>query len=123
MTDKLSHDHQSSRADPLPCFGELELRSLRDGDVHSITLVGEVDLANADDVQRELLRVEASHAQVVKVDLSGLTFIDSTAVRLLLLATARASTDGNRLALHNPSDRVLRVLRMAGIEERLPLTR
>lgn len=122
MTDNPSHDHPPRRADQLPPFGDLEMRSQRDGDVHIITLAGEIDLANADDVEQELLRVEATDARIIRVDLSGLTFIDSTAIRLLVLASARASADGNRLSLHNPSDRVLRVLHIAGIAARLPIS-
>jgi hypothetical protein len=45
-----------------------------------------------------------------------------TAIRLLVLASARARTDANRLSLHNPSDCVMRVLHIAGIAARLPIS-
>jgi len=114
--------HPSLRAQQAAAAGRLDMRSQRDGDVHTIILAGEIDLANAADVERELRGAEAGDARVIRIDLSGLTFVDPTMIRLLVLADARSRADGQRLALHRPSDPVLRVLRIAGVADRLPLT-
>ncbi len=42
--------------------GQLTLRSERDGILHTIRVEGELDLANAKDLERELRRVESTDA-------------------------------------------------------------
>jgi anti-sigma B factor antagonist len=108
------------RAEQTVRLGRLAMRSQREGVVHEIGLAGEMDLANAADVERELLRVEATDACVIVLDLSGLTFMDSTGIRLLICADARAQADANRLVLGRPPEHVMRVLRIAGVADRLP---
>ena len=75
------------------------MHSERDGELHVINLPGELDLATVDVVQRELERVEATDVQSIILDLSGLTFMDPTGIRLLLSAEARSRADSNRLTL------------------------
>jgi len=109
-----------SRHELIAELGRLHLRSERDGDVHYIALRGELDLANAEDVQRELKRVESTDAKAIVVDLQQLSFLDSTGIRLLLEAQARSMQDGQRLSLLRAPEIVQRVLRIAGVEDRLP---
>jgi anti-anti-sigma factor len=109
-----------SRAEHVIKLGHLSVRSVRDDDVHTIALVGEMDLANAADVERELIRAEATNATQIVVDLSELAFMDSTGIRLLITAHARSRTDGNRLLLIRPPARVFRVLTIAGVDGLLP---
>lgn len=119
VTDRPSIPEQS-RAEHIIKLGQLSVRSRRDDDIHTIALVGEMDLANAADVERELVRAESTNATKIVIDLSELTFMDSTGIRLLITAHARSRTDGNRLVLIRPPARVLRVLTIAGIDELLP---
>jgi len=121
MTDNSPPQRPSVRAWQAAAVGRSDISSHRDGKVQTISLVGEIDLSSAGDVERELLRAEAGDARLMRMDLSGLTFIDLTAIKLFVLADARARADGHRLALHGPSDPVLRVLRIAGLADRLPL--
>jgi anti-anti-sigma factor len=100
--------------------GQLTLHSARDGALHTIRLEGEMDIANADDVERELLRVEATDALSIVLDLSTLRFIDSTGVRLLLCAYARSRRDANRLVLLRGPAAVQRVFELTGVADRLP---
>lgn len=101
-------------------LGQLDVRSFRDGDVHTIALAGEMDLANAAEVERELVRAESTNATQIVIDLSALTFLDSTGIRLLITAHARSTDDGTRLLLIRPPARVFRVLCIAGVDELLP---
>jgi stage II sporulation protein AA (anti-sigma F factor antagonist) len=100
--------------------GQLTLHSEREGALHTIRLEGEMDIANADDVERELLEVEATDALSIVLDLSDLRFIDSTGVRLLLCAHARSHRDANRLVLLRGPAPVQRVLELTGVVDRLP---
>ena len=77
-------------------------------------------VANASDVEQELVRVEATDASSIVLYLSGLSFMDTTGIRLPICADARSRNDGNRLALRRPPPPEHRVLRIAGIDDRLP---
>jgi len=120
MTDNLTQRREPSRAEQFIELGVLTLRSAREGDVHTISLSGELDLATADDVQRELERIEATDAASIVLDLSGLTFMDSTGVRLLITAHARSRADSNRLSLLRGAPAVQRVLELSGVDALLP---
>jgi anti-sigma B factor antagonist len=96
------------------------MRSDRDGVLHIIRVEGELDVANAEHLERELRRVEATDALSIVLDLSGLQFIDSTGVRVLFLAHARSLSDSNRLALLRGPKAVQRVFELTGIHDRLP---
>lgn len=84
-----------------------------------IGLAGELDLSTADEVEEELESAEALGPAVLMLDLSGLSFLDSTGLRLVLAADDRARRDGRRLVLVRGPDPVHRVFRIALLEERL----
>lgn len=109
-----------SRVEQIVRLAALSTSSERDGDVHTLSLTGELDLANAADVQDELRRIEATDADVILVDLAGVSFIDSTGMKVLVAAAARSRGDG-RLVLMRPTPGVVRVLRIAGVANLLPL--
>ena len=92
----------------------------RDGLVHVI-LRGELDLSTVAKVQDELRRVEAGSPPVVVLDLSKLTFLDSTGLRCLVTADQRARDEGRRLVLVRGPDPVQRVFSITRLEERLEM--
>jgi anti-anti-sigma factor len=120
MTDEVPDRREGLRGSDVWNVGQLTLRSERDGVLHTIRVEGELDLANAEDLARELRRVEGTDALSIVLDLSGLQFIDSTGVRVLLQAHARSRADSNRLALLRGPRAVQRVFELTGILERLP---
>ncbi len=99
-------------------LGSLALRSERDGDVHVIELSGELDLDGAPQLEEELQAAEHGEAGSIVVDLGGLDFIDSTGIRLLVLAAERLP-DG-RLALLRGRQQVHRVFELTDLADRLP---
>jgi anti-anti-sigma factor len=100
-------------------IGSLALRSARDGDTHVIALLGELDIAGASTLEDELLRVEASDAAQIVVDLGSLEFIDSTGIRLIVMAADRSSADGRLTLLRGPKQ-VHRVFEITDLASRLP---
>ena len=128
MTDDATEQRDPSRTErrePPPAEnvigpGQLCVRSERIDDVHTIHLEGEVDLATADAVQRELDRAEASDAASIVIDLSGVTFMDSTGIRLLVSAHARSRADADRLMLLRGGPAVQRVMQLSGVDVLLP---
>jgi anti-sigma B factor antagonist len=120
MTGNAFEARERSRVTELMGFGQMSMTSERDGSVHVIALSGELDLAAADRVEQELRRVEATDAGSIVVDLSGLTFMDSTGARLLWQADARSRADANRLRLRRGPRAVQRVFEISGIADMLP---
>ncbi len=101
-------------------LGGFTLSSAREDDIHTVCLFGELDIATAEGVEDELSRVEESDPPSIVIDLSGLTVLDSSGVRLLLNAQARAQRFGeNRLKLRRGPEQVQRVLELSGVDELL----
>jgi anti-anti-sigma factor len=100
-------------------LGSLILRSERQGDTHVIALIGELDLDGAPRLEDELLRVEATDASSIVVDLRELAFIDSTGLRLLVMAAERSQSNGRFRLLRGPKQ-VHRVFEITDLIDRLP---
>jgi len=86
----------------------------RDGAV-IVSLEGELDLYNAEDVRSALLDACASEPKVLVVDLEAVRFIDSTALGVLIEARSRmADHEGFRLAA--PGLEARRALEVSGLD-------
>jgi anti-sigma B factor antagonist len=92
----------------------------RNGLVH-VALFGELDLSTVAKVQEELRRVEASSPATLVVDLSKLTFLDSTGLRCIVTADERARTDGRRIVIVRGPDAVQRVFAITRLDDRLEM--
>ena len=120
MIDDAAVPHDPLRAGDVTELGGLTILSEREGDIHTIGLSGELDLATAEGVRAELDRVEGGDARSIVLDLSGLTFMDSTGVRLLVQAHLRSTADSERLTLLRGQAAVQRVLQLSGVDVLLP---
>jgi anti-sigma B factor antagonist len=86
----------------------------RDGSV-VVSLVGELDLYNAEEVRGALLDATAGEPGVLVVDLEEVRFIDSTALGVLIEARSRlANRGGFRLAA--PGLETRRALEVSGLD-------
>jgi anti-anti-sigma factor len=92
----------------------------RNGLVH-VALVGELDLSTVAKVQEELRRVEANSPPTLVMDLSKLTFLDSTGLRCIITADERAREEGRRVVIVRGPDPVQRVFAITRLEERLEM--
>jgi anti-anti-sigma factor len=81
-----------------------------------VTLAGELDLAAADGFWTELQPLIESSGVVV-LDGTELSFLDSSGLRVLLLANARAKEVGGKLRLVAPHRAVRRTLELTGANE------
>jgi anti-anti-sigma factor len=92
----------------------------RDGLVR-VALRGELDLSTVGKVQDELNRIEAAKPPLVVLDLSELTFLDSTGLRCVITAAERAKDDERRFVVVRGPDPVQRVFSITRLEERLEM--
>ena len=79
-----------------------------------VSIVGELDMVDADKVAKILVDADGGKA-TVSLDLSGLTFADSSAVKAIVLGAQAAARRGVGYELVNPTSRVQRLLEVTGL--------
>lgn len=95
--------------------GALRISSSASGqDGVRLALAGELDLAGAPQLERSLQTIEQQGPRRVVIDLAGLSFIDSTGLRVLLQAQARLGEQGSELLLAPGEPAVQRVFDVTG---------
>jgi anti-sigma B factor antagonist len=99
----------------MTCTRHTQLRLGRNELAHGRTVVvpiGEIDLAT-----RDLLRsaLEASHGDVI-VDLSGVSYLESVGIGVLVAQRNRLTLNGGSLQLRDPQPFVRQVLEIVGLE-------
>jgi anti-sigma B factor antagonist len=96
----------------------------RDGDHAIARLSGEFDMSATFTVEPALERALAEPGvRALTVDLSGLSFIDSTWIGILLRLESEAKARGTKLTIvPGPAD-VQRVFEVAGVADALPFTK
>jgi len=99
----------------------LEFAQLQIGHRTVLAASGEIDVATAPALVEAATAVLASGALDVWLDLSEVTFMDSTGVRILLDTRGALSGTGRSFAVICPPGPVRRVLQIAGVEGDLPL--
>jgi anti-sigma B factor antagonist len=103
--------------------GPLVIRIDRDPDqLLVIELYGELDLSGVEVLSRELQRAEASDSHQITVDLSGLEFIDSSGMRVLVQAHTRSQQNSRRLSFRRGTGQVAEVLAVTKLDSVLPFT-
>jgi anti-sigma B factor antagonist len=88
-----------------------------DGDAHVFSLRGELDLQTAPALRQRLHGALEDGPIHLVLELSALTFMDSTGISVLVDALKHARRLGGDLILRSPSARTLRVLQVAGLVE------
>jgi anti-sigma B factor antagonist len=100
--------------------GTLSIRTEREPGVYVVEFYGELDLAGSE-VAADALRSGAeTDVEAIIVDLSGLEFIDSSGLRVLVEAFRSERQDGNRLCFLRGSDSVQRVMELTRLDTVLP---
>ena len=90
------------------------------GDVATVVLSGELDVAGAALLEHEIDRIVADHdVRHLVLDLSNLDFMDSTGLRMMVLADQRAQQEDRRLSLVRGRPDVQRVFEITRMTERL----
>jgi anti-sigma B factor antagonist len=88
---------------------------------HVISPEGEIDVVTAPQLGRRLLALAEEGKTGVVVDLSGVTFMDSTGLGVLLNALRALGSRRGTLALVCPNERVMRPFRVTGLANLMPI--
>jgi anti-anti-sigma factor len=96
-----------------------EIESDQHGETVFLRLRGEFDLAGEQHFDSTVDRL-ALGAKILVVDLSGLTFIDSSGLRSLLRLWEHSRTEGVDLAVIRGDEQVQHTMKLTGLDAVLP---
>lgn len=86
-----------------------------------VCLVGRLDMDGVEAAEGRFNAVMAEHPVAVIVDLSGVTFISSVGLRLLMTGGKSMAKQGGALLLVNPDAMARNILTSTGIDQVLPV--
>lgn len=86
---------------------------------HTVSLAGEIDYGNVSRLRSVLLDLVQQGTGDGVVDMSGVTFIDSTGLSVLVQAKQRFESAGREMSVVGIRPRVARVLELAGLNSYL----
>jgi len=86
-----------------------------------VRIAGEFDLAATRAVDEALLEIEGESPEVVVLDLREVTFLDSTGLRTITSADARARETGHELRIVRGPEQIQKLLFVTGMDKILPL--
>lgn len=82
---------------------------------------GEIDLATVSDLRQVLAEATAQPAPQVLVDLTAVTFMDSSGLHALISALRAAQSSGGDLKLVGAGSRVRKVIDLTGLDQLFPI--
>ena len=96
---------------------EISIEPAGTGGVAVVEAVGEVDLGNSDELVESVTAAGAGGAAVV-LDMAGVTFMDSSGLKALLLSTR--DLGAGLAVVVAPGSPVERLVELAGVADRIP---
>jgi anti-anti-sigma factor len=91
-------------------------------DAYVLRIEGELDIAGCVQLDRALLEAERTQARRIILDLEELAFIDSSGLGVLLMASRRSASNGNRLEVTRGKGQPAEMFRLTELARTLPLT-
>lgn len=88
----------------------------------TIVLTGEIDASNAATITTQVERALGSGARDIVVDLTDVSFFDSTGLGALIAARTACGDGGAALSLRAPSPQVRRILDLTATASLFPLS-
>jgi anti-anti-sigma factor len=86
-----------------------------------VGLTGEADVTNCDALRVVLEAEVAKHPRTLIIDLSGLRFMDSSALHVILRANRALDRQGGVVALASPREPVAKMLRLTAADQLIPV--
>jgi len=92
-----------------------------DGNLIRIALDGRLDLQGTQQVEQQFSYRTTTAPGRFAVDLSGVTFIASIGIRMLLTAARAQAQRGGKMVLISPAGMSRKVLETAGVDQLVPI--
>ena len=99
----------------------LDIRETIEGEVLIVAVRGELDLYTAPDLRSLLLGAIQDGRSAVVLDLRGTTFLDSTALGVIIAAMKALRIRSGRLVLVNDRMSITKTLAITGLDHLLPV--
>jgi len=96
-----------------------EIAMTRDNGTVTVSPAGELDIATVPRLADALAAAERPYTMLV-LDLRGLSFIDSSGLRLVLMEVERGRGEGHDVAVIPGDERVQRIFRLTGADRIVP---
>ncbi len=101
----------------------MELRVIEtDEPLTHLVLIGRLDLAGVQQVETKFLAYTVARKRPALVDISGVDYLVSFAIRMLISAAKAMHANSTRLALLNPQRQVEDTLRLANLQQLMIIT-
>lgn len=100
---------------------ELSLEVRRHADAVAVAVTGEIDMHTAPELGGKLRELIEGGEHRIVLDLSGVDFLDSTGLGVMVGAMKELSEHGGWMRLVCPEERVLRVFRITGLDQKVAI--
>ena len=108
-------------ADEVPETFRVDVQPERD--LVRVYPVGELDLATVEEVRAQLKELQATGFSRLILDLRRTTFLDNSALHMVIEINTAAANDGFEFAIAAGPPTVHRTFELTGLDTRLPFTR
>jgi anti-anti-sigma factor len=99
-----------------------DLATQTDGTSALVSIRGDLDIQVVDQVTETLAEIESGEPELLVIDLSRLTFMDSTGMGAVAAAHARALETGRRFAIVRPPGGVRQAFDRTRLDEVIEIT-
>lgn len=100
--------------------GGVEFTVEQEGDVYIVLIRGRIDATTTPTVEKKLARLDEV-AKKLAIDFTGVDYLSSAGMRLLLSMTKKLHAKGGKMVCYGMRDDVVEIIRMAGFERILDL--
>ena len=99
----------------------MQIATTPGSDLYVITVAGEVDLATSPELDTAIIAAVDAGATSVVIDLSDVSFMDSSGLGVIVRALKRCREAENDLDLIITNERVLKVFGITGLDQVIPI--
>ena len=102
----------------------VNVESKIEGNKLTLSVYGEIDHHTAKGIRKEMdKQILSLRPKEVKINLSAVSFMDSSGLGLIMGRYATVTDIGAELYVLNPTDSVARIMLMAGLDKIVPIER
>lgn len=100
---------------------ELAIQTVPSPECYVVAVTGEIDISNADKLRGAINLVLEQPTERVQLDFSGVSYIDSTGIGVLVGAAHHAKERGRGLFITGAQPNVLRVVQLLGVDKEIDI--
>jgi anti-sigma B factor antagonist len=95
----------------------MEIKIVRDSDPVTMSVSGDIEIMSIKELKESLLDIGQNENKDVELDLSGVNYIDSSGVGMLITLLKLQKNKGKSLVISKISPKVLNVLKLSSLAD------